>query len=187
MTLISIDQHKMTHWLDAGWQFGFFTVDADMIGPALVARPCYCLTMAEHKQRKCWALDGVRVNDLDVLPPWNHFRKEALRCARRFIDGMRTTSLEFIPVTAEADMLVFGPYHYREVEEFGKHKVRGRQEDENHHPDKLNFKIGCRFVQKYARATDPGPERPDWLRTYWDKVDADIAAREQPQLILATR
>lgn len=191
MTLISIDQHQMTHWLPPEVHFGRFAVPADMVAPALNAQPCRCGD-DWGPGCKCHTLwPGRKVNDFDPLPPWGHFRKEALKVAAEFRHRMAQQSLGFMAVTPEADMVVMGPYHHKPAQDASAIRVLGRQGDENLFPEMLDFKIWCEFTQKYARALDEGPGRPKWALDYWAKVDQDIREREtqaaKSGLILATR
>lgn len=174
MTLIVMDQHKMTHWLPPQVQYGRFACPTDMVARALESLPCFCGDNWGQNCR-CHVLRGVRVNDIDPMAPWGNFRKLVLKSARTFVQNKRKESLEFHAVTQEADMLVYGPYHHQVVVGLTRiAPVRGRKREENLHPDFLDFKIWCEFTQTYARATDLGPGRPQWALDYWANVDTEM-------------
>lgn len=54
----------------------------------------------------------ARINTISSLYPDGYFRKVALDAAKRFVADMERQGLELI--TAEADMLVYGPVRHRD-------------------------------------------------------------------------
>lgn len=189
MTLIKIDPNSATHWLPTEL-WGRTSVPVGMIVPALMTLPCTCtFESLELHPCKCHTLEAVRINDLSPMAPWSHFRAHMLKQAARFVKYAARQSLAFQPLTAEADMRVYGPYRTRIYEDPEKKVAHGRKRGENPDRAMVDFKIWGEFVQKYARVTDDGPARKDWAVQHWAEVDRDIAERaaQQPQIILATR
>jgi hypothetical protein len=54
----------------------------------------------------------VRINAISSLWPDSQFRAEAIKAAKQFVADMERQGLELI--TAEADMLVYGPIRHRD-------------------------------------------------------------------------
>ena len=58
-----------------------------------------------------------RINDISSLYPEGTFRKEAISAAKKFVADMERQGLSLI--TAEADLLVFGPVRHRDFSKPG--------------------------------------------------------------------
>ena len=54
----------------------------------------------------------VRINDISSLYPDGYFRTDAMAAARKFVDQMEKQGFSLL--SAEADMLVYGPLRHRD-------------------------------------------------------------------------
>ncbi len=104
--------------------------------------------------------NGVRINDLSSLYPYGELRVRLMNAAKKWIrdEGLRNRDL----LTAEADILVYGPYVVRsysratpqafkrqmETERTG---VIGYDESEDPDPSAADFVFKARFISRRHR------------------------------------
>lgn len=140
MTLIRIDPSSTTvHTPEE--RTARITVDREIVQPGRV-----------------W--NGVRVNDLSSLYPYAELRVRLMNAAKKWIrdEGLRDRDL----LTAEADILVFGPYRSRagtyttpaalkKAMATQRTGVIGYSEDEDFNPAAADFVFKANFISRRHR------------------------------------
>lgn len=104
--------------------------------------------------------NGVRVNDLSSLWPYGELRTRLLNAAKKWIrdEGLRERDL----VTAEADILVYGPYRSRDgtyttpdallrAMRANRGGVVGYDESEDFNPEAADFVFKATFISRRHR------------------------------------
>ncbi len=104
--------------------------------------------------------NGVRVNDLSSLYPYGELRVRLMNAAKKWLrdEGLRDRDL----ITAEADILVYGPYRSRagtyttpdalkRSMATGRTGVVGYSEDEDFNPAAADFVFKARFISRRHR------------------------------------
>jgi hypothetical protein len=104
--------------------------------------------------------NGVRINDLSSLYPYGELRIRLMNAAKKWIrdEGLRRRDL----LTAEADMLVFGPYVVRSYTSLSpkdflkqvqteRRGVIGYDETEDPDPSAADFVFKARFISRRHR------------------------------------
>ena len=101
-----------------------------------------------------------RINDISSLYPEATFRKEAMRAAAKFVADMERQGFSLI--TAEADMLVYGPVRHRDFSKPGfsaptwqprpgmdaTFRATGFDIYEEHNDDSEDFLLRAEFLSK---------------------------------------
>lgn len=103
---------------------------------------------------------GVRINDLSSLYPYGELRVRLMNAAKKWIrdEGLRERDL----LTAEADILVFGPYKSRAGSyttpgalkrsmATGRTGITGYGEDEDFNPWAADFVFKATFISRRHR------------------------------------
>lgn len=90
--------------------------------------------------------NGVRINDLSSLWPYGELRTRLMNAAKKWIrdEGLRQRDL----LTAEADILVYGPYVARTYARSG---VVGYDESEDPDPSAADFVFRAQFISRRHR------------------------------------
>lgn len=84
----------------------------------------------------------VRLNDMPTLWPFGYLRDEAFRFAKQFVSDMEAKGKELL--SAEADIVLLGPYRHRK---FSDDLVSGgRQTGEDHYQDQADFVLEAGFL-----------------------------------------
>lgn len=104
--------------------------------------------------------NGVRINDLSSLYPYAELRVRLMNAAKKWIrdEALRDRDL----LTAEADILVFGPYQsragtyttpdaLRKAMQTQRTGVVGYSEDEDFNPAAADFVFKARFISRRHR------------------------------------
>ncbi len=108
------------------------------------------------RQQYAW----VRINDISSLWPESQFRTEAMSAAKKFVADMERQGLELL--TAEADLLVYGPLRHRDFRKPGHaaptwrpapgaeptYRSSGFDIYEEHNDDAEDFLIRAEFLAK---------------------------------------
>lgn len=140
MTLIQIDgRSEAVHAPET--RTARITVDREIVQPGRV-----------------W--NGVRINDLSSLFPYGEFRTRLMNAAKKWIrdEGLRDRDL----LTAEADILVFGPYQSRagtyttpdalkRAMQTQRTGVIGYSEGEDFNPAAADFVFKAQFISRRHR------------------------------------
>lgn len=84
----------------------------------------------------------VRLNDMPSLWPYGFLREAAFGFARQFVSDMAKKGKDLL--SAEADMVILGPYRHRK---FSDDLVAGgRSAGEDHYQDLADFVLEARFL-----------------------------------------
>lgn len=140
MTLIQIDLHS-TAVHEPVERTARLTVDREIVQPGRV-----------------WA--GVRINDLSTLFPYSELRVRCISGAKRWIRDMALRGEDLL--TAEADILVYGPYQsrsgtyttpdtLRKAMQAQRTGVIGYSEDEDFNPAAADFVFKATFISRRHR------------------------------------
>lgn len=140
MTLIRIDARSTTVH-EPVERTARLTVDREIVQPG-----------------RTWA--GVRINDLSSLYPYGELRVRCMSGAKRWVADMAKRGEDLL--TAEADILVFGPYQSRAgtyttpdalKKAMGAQRrgVIGYSEDEDFNPAAADFVFKAQFIGRRHR------------------------------------
>ena len=122
-----------------------------------------------------WTLEGVRLNDLSPLWPFNRFRDEALRQAKMFVSFAEKQGHTLL--TQPGDLRIWGPYVSRDwrnkaARDHKSVRAYGRTADEQYTMETVDFLILGDFLMLTPDAPIEA-QRPAWAIA----EEAEAAAR----------
>lgn len=119
-----------------------------------------CELIAKHDPTY-FPVRGRRVNDLQTLWPYDHFRREMFHAAKWFVGDMAKQGYSLL--TAEADVRVFGPYQPRTyTRQLSRApRVVGFDQTEDPDPTAADFVVQAEFLCRRGARVERATSSPE--------------------------